>query len=287
MGARQAAIRNAVLASAAIASLAWGAPPETIHKTFQGARSVEVDNAFGPIHVTGFDGDTVQVDVQKTIEADSDDRRAAAEREVKLDVTQNGDSVRLYVDGPFRCHCEEGHGFRERNHFSESHHRGYKVSFAFDVKVPRTTAIYLATIGDGNVVVENVAGDFDVENINGSVRLDGMSGSGRAYALNGSTTATFNKNPAANSYFGSLNGAVDVAFQPALSADVRVKTFNGGVFTDFDVAALPSVVSAGERKEGKFVYRSNDFHGFRIGHGGPEYKFENFNGDIRIRNRGK
>ena len=39
--------------------------------------------------------------------------------------------------------------------------------------------------------------------------------------------------------------------------------------------------------DGKFVYRGNEFQGIRIGSGGPEYKFENFNGDIRIRNRGQ
>jgi hypothetical protein len=47
------------------------------------------------------------------------------------------------------------------------------------------------------------------------------------------------------------------------------------------------MASTPERKDGRFVYRASGFQGVRIGRGGPELKFENFNGDIRIRNRGK
>ena len=50
-----------------------------------------------------------------------------------------------------------------------------------------------------------------------------IAGSGRVYALNGKVTATFVKNPERSSYFGSLNGAVEVWFQPNLSADVSGK----------------------------------------------------------------
>ncbi len=260
---------------------------ETVHKTFAGAKSIEVDNVFGSIHVSGYDGAEVQLDARKTLTADDAERLDAAKREVKLDMTQTGDSVRVYVDGPFRCHCDDRTSFRSRNNMHEHGRRGYKVVYDFDLKVPRGTAVYLATINEGHINVEKTAGDFDVENVNGSVQMDEMAGSGRVYALNGKVAVTFARNPERSSYFGSLNGAVDVWFQPNLNADARVKTFNGGIYTDFAVSYLPAVATSGERKNGRFVYRGNEFQGIRIGNGGPEYKFENFNGDIRIRNRGQ
>ncbi len=264
--------------------------PETIRKTFTGVKSVEVDNVSGSIHVAGYDGAEAQVEARKTVTADDAERAAAAQREVKLDMTQDAGAVRLYVDGPFRCDCGDT-SFRSRNNsrndMREHGRRGYKVAYDFDIKVPRATALYLATVNDGEIRVEGTSGDFDVENINGGVKMDGIAGSGRAYALNGAVEISFARNPERSSYFGSLNGVVEAWFQPNLSADARVKTFNGGVYTDFPVSYLPAVASAGERRNGKFVYRSNDFQGIRIGGGGPEYKFENFNGDIRIRNRGQ
>jgi hypothetical protein len=261
---------------------------ESVHKTFAGAKSIEVDNVYGSIHVSGYDGAEIQLDARKTLTADDSERAEAAKREVKLDITQSGGEVRVYVDGPFRCHCEDRPSFRSRNNMNEHRRRGYKVVYDFDLKVPRGTAIYLATINEGHINVEKTAGDFDIENVNGGVQMDEIGGSGRVYALNGKVAVTFARNPERNSYFGSLNGAVDVWFQPNLSADARVKTFNGGIYTDFPVTYLPAVAAgAGERKNGKFVYKGNGFQGVRIGNGGPEYKFENFNGDIRIRNRGQ
>ena len=93
--------------------------------------------------------------------------------------------------------------------------------------------------------------------------------------------------PPGPSDFGSLNGDVEVAFRPGLSADMWLKTFNGSAYTDFDVTALPSRPAVREERDGKYVYKSNQFYGVRVGQGGPELKFDAFNGDIRIRNREK
>lgn len=263
------------------------AQQENVHRSFNAAKSIEVDNVNGSIHVTGYDGATIEMDAKRTVTADDNERAEAARREVKLDITEPGGEVRVYVDGPFRCHCEDRPSFRSRNNMNEHGRRGYKVDYEFDIKVPRTSAVYLSTVNHGEIHVEKTSGDYDVENINGGVDMQDIAGSGRVYALNGKVAVTFVKNPERNSYFGSLNGAVDVWFQPNLSADVRVKTFNGGIFTDYPVTYLPAMAGSAERKNGKFVYRSNEFQGVRIGSGGPEFKFENFNGDIRIRNRGK
>src|SRR3954454_1602000 len=78
---------------------------ETLRKTFDtssGGRKLLVDNISGFIHVTGHAGNQVQVVVEKHIFADSAEAMAEAKRDVKLDMNQQGNFVRLYEDGPFR-----------------------------------------------------------------------------------------------------------------------------------------------------------------------------------------
>jgi len=253
---------------------------QTIEKTFTfndagGARQVEVDNFEGSIQVTGHDSGVVKLVVNETVEADSREKAQAARHEVKLEISQTNNTVRLYVDGPFRR--ENGsinfHGW-------ERH--GYKVRYDFELKVPQQTGLRLKTVNGEDVEVEKTSGKFDLENINGGIRMTGVSGAGRVYALNGKVRVSFTENPSADCYFGSLNGNVEISFRPGLSANARLKMFNGQAFSDFPVSYLPSDKPARKSENGKFVYKSGEFQGVRIGDGGPELKFDAFNGNIRI-----
>ena len=93
----------------------------------------------------------------------------------------------------------------------------------------------------------------------------------------------FAKNPAGPTSFKSINGELRVSFQPGLSADVRLKTFNGEAWTDFDGTTLPT---EGGHWTGK-LYSRDRSTGIRIGSGGPAINFDALNGNIYILNRGK
>jgi hypothetical protein len=255
---------------------------ETIQRVFPTAKSVDVDNFDGSITVTGSSTQEIKVEIRKTIRARSAEKVQEAKREVQLDMAPHDDGLRIYVEGPFRCKCGDG-----SINWRGSHFYGYEVSFDFTIQVPRETNLRLRTVNRGDIHVENVTGTFDAENINGGLELLEVSGSGHAYALNRPVKVLFTRNPAAASDFGSLNGDVDITFRPGLSADLWMKTFNGHAYTDFDVSALPGRAGVREQRDGKFVYKSNEFFGVRAGNGGPELKFDAFNGDIRIRNREK
>jgi len=255
---------------------------ETIQKSYPlsdlAPRKVVVDNVDGSIRVTGYAGAEVRLIAHKRLRADSADSAAVARRDVRLDISQNENTLRFYVDGPFRC--KNGGVYIDRD-------PGYQVKYDFEVQVPRDTTIDLKTINDGEIKVDNLAGDYKVDNINGGIEMTELSGSGKVYALNGRVTVTFRDNPRAKSTFGSLNGEVRVSFQPDFSADLRFKTFNGGVYTDYPVTYLPLTAVAATRKDGKFVYKSNEWSAVRVGRGGPELSFDAFNGNIRILNRGQ
>jgi hypothetical protein len=255
---------------------------ETIQKTYPlpGAapKKIIVDNVNGSIHVTGYAGSEVRLVAHKRLRAESSEAAEEARRDVKLDISQDGNTLRFYVDGPFRCRDGGIHIDRDPV---------YEVKYDFELQTPHDTAIDLKTINDGEITVADVAGDYKVDNINGGVEMKELSGSGKVYALNGKVTVTFRENPRAKSSFGSLNGEVRVSFQPDLNADVRFKTFNGEVYTDYQVTYLPLPAAAAEQHGMKYVYKSSEWSAVRVGHGGPELSFDAFNGNIRILNRGQ
>ena len=255
---------------------------ENINQTFPAAKKIDVYNFDGSVTVLGADTHEIKVEVHKTIRARSPEKVQEAKREVRLDMGPQSDELRLYVDGPFRCKCGDG-----SVNYRGSRYYGYEVSFDFTLHVPRETAVRLRTVNRGEIRVENTDGAFDAENINGGLDLVEIAGSGHAYALNRPVHVTYRRNPTGASDFGSLNGDVEVAFRSGLSADMWLKTFNGTAYTDFDVTALPGRPAVREERNGKYVYKSNQFYGVRVGQGGPELKFDAFNGDIRIRNREK
>jgi hypothetical protein len=255
---------------------------ETIRRNFPATARLEVDDVNGFIHVTGYNGSEIQMVTEKTIRAESQERLDAAKREVKLDTTQSGDTLTFYVDGPFRCHCDDGRsGFRDRSH------RDYRVTYDFDIKVPAATILRLGTVNGGDVRVESTTGDFDVANVNGGIEMREVAGSGPVHTVNGKILVLFARNPARNCSFKTVNGSIETSFRPGLAADVRVKTFNGQAYTDFDVISLPALSPVSERRDGKFIYRTDRSTGLRIGNGGPEFNFDTLNGSIRIINRGQ
>ena len=252
---------------------------ESIKRTFNVSAGSEqakllVDNISGFVHVTGYSGKEVQVSVEKHIGADSSTALAEAKRDVKLDMSQQGNYVRLYVDGPFRDHG--GTNYRGDDYY------GYRVFFDYEIQVPFATELVLKTINNGEIVVKKTTGDFDVNGLNGGIDMEEISGSGSVRTLNGPLKVAFSKNPTKNTEFRTLNGKMDVYFQPGLNADLNFSTLNGGIYTDFDVTTRPSKV-VGDSENGRFVYRS-DHRSMeaRAGKGGPELTFHGLNGAIRL-----
>jgi hypothetical protein len=245
-----------------------------------------VDNVFGPITVEAYDGKDIQLKARKVVYARDEARARKAEEEVKLDITEKGNTVEAYVDGPFR---EDENGPRA----SGVHMRrdpGYRVYYGFTLKVPARTNLVLNTVLDGDIEVRGVEGTFDVRNVVGKVRLIDAAGSGEAQTVSAGLTVLFRRHPDGPCSFKSVSGDVEVDFPGEPSADFRFKTMNGEVYSDFDVTRLPKAVPVREEraeKDGRFVYRSEGFTGVRAGKGGPEIKLETLTGDILIAKRSK
>ena len=245
---------------------------------FSQPREVWVDNIFGSITVEGFDGEEVKLVVHKTIKARNNEKVQKAREEVKLDIKEEGNTIDLYVDGPFRCRDEEG---RRRGRWDP----GYRVHYDFAIKVPYRTNLSLKTATDGKIRVENVEGEFDVRHANGEIDLIEVAGSGSAHTANGDVRVIFSKNPASDCSFKTVNGDVTVSFQKNLSADFRLKTFHGDGYSAFPITYLPSRPAQKGREDGKFDYKSDRSVGVRVDKGGPEISMDTLNGDLLIQKR--
>jgi hypothetical protein len=258
---------------------------ETIRKSFTGAHKLlAVDNIFGSIEVVGGQTDQVELVVTKTLRAESKERMEAAKKEVTLDITDQPDLLKLYVNGPFRCNCDcDGvcdHGCGWHGD------KGYQVKMDFQIQVPRNIDLKLKTVNSGRISVRDVIGSFAVNNVNGGIEMQDVGGgAARARTVNGGVKVVFRENPKENSEFGTINGAVELQFTRSLSADFRFKTFNGHIYTDFAMAALPPQPARAESQNGKFIYKSDRTTGVRVGAGGLEIKADNLNGDIRVLER--
>jgi hypothetical protein len=251
---------------------------ETIEKSFSLAgvahKSIEIDNVWGSIDIAGTNTDQVQLTVHKSTRAESKDKLEQARKEVTLDITGQEGSLKLYVNGPFRCRCDEGCGHRELD--------GYIVKMDFQLRVPQDIDIKVKTVNEGHVAVRNINGGFLVRNVNGDVEMDNIAGAGTAHTVNGPVKISFRQNPRENSEFRTVNGNIELRFARDLAADFRFKTFNGSIYSDFPVTALPARALEEEHHGTKVVFRTDRYTGARVSSGGPEIKVENLNGDIRI-----
>jgi hypothetical protein len=241
-----------------------------------------VDNLCGPITVEAHSGREVVLEAKRIVYARDEARARKAEQEVRLDLTENGNTVAAYVDGPFREDREPGARPRRDP--------GYLVYYGFRLKVPARTNLVLSTVLDGDIEVRGVEGTFDVRNVTGRVRLVDAAGSGDAQAVSGGVTVVFKRAPEGPCYFKTVSGDVEVGFPAAPSADFRIKTVHGQAYSDFDVTNLPKAPPVREErreKGGKYVYRSEGAYGVRAGRGGPEIRLETLTGDILIAKRSK
>jgi len=237
-------------------------------------KDLQVDNIFGSIVVTGYDGKEVKLIAHKTIKARTEGKIQKAEEEVSLDITEEGNVIDIYVDGPFRHQDDNRENWKDP---------GYEVHYDFDIKVPRKTNIYLKTATDGDIQVSDIEGEFQVRHADGKIVMHDIIGAGTAKTAAGDVEVQFAKNPDSDCSFKTVAGDIHAVFLENLSADFLLKARYGDAYSDFPVTLLPVQSSATEeRKNGKYVYRSNASMGIRIGSGGPKIKLDTLAGDILI-----
>lgn len=144
-----------------------------------------------------------------------------------------------------------------------------------DLTVPRHSSLQLKSVNSQGIYVDQVDGEIDVDEVNGKITLDNVSGSVVAHSLNGGVTATIDRiDPSKPMSFSTLNGNIDVTLPQDARANVRLKTDNGAIYSDFEV-----------KLNAQSGMRLNREVRGTINGGGPEYQFTSFNGRIYLRKK--
>ena len=155
------------------------------------------------------------------------------------------------------------------------------------IEVPPGSALKLSSVNDGEIEVDGVTGELELHNTNGGILVKNAKGPVNANTVNGDIEVEFSgpigSEPMA---FSTLNGDVDLSLPAASSFDVRLRSDNGEIYSDFDVALAPKAAKV-EEERGKGKYRvsiAKELTG-KVGGGGAEIFLKTFNGDIVLRKR--
>ena len=235
--------------------------------------SLEVALIHGYIHVVGYSGKEVVIDaVSET------GRRNRADDHNTNRNTESG-MRRISTNNSFDLTAEE------KNNQVKIHTSSVNSPVNLTIKVPQRFSLKLNTINQGDITVENVTGALEINNVNGPITLTNINGSVVAQTVNGDLKTTFrevhNNTPMA---FSTLNGNVDVTFPSSVKANVKLKSDNGDVFTDFDIDVDKSQPKATRTNQsGMYRVTVDDWVYGKINNGGPEVMMKNMQGNIYVR----
>lgn len=240
----------------------------------------------GSIMVTGYNGKTVIVEAKIVYrEPEEEDEEEEAE-EIKKAAKK-----KEKTKGMIRIrNTSAGLSIEEENNVVVVKARSYMHMVILSIKVPFKTSLKLKTVNGGEIVVDKVDGDLDVGNVNGSLTLKNVSGTVVAHTTNGEVKVSFDRvsldKPMS---FATFNGDVDVTFPANAKFNLKMKSDQGEIYSDFKLAMKtppPQPVKKSKEKEkGKFrVKFDKSVYGLLNG-GGEEVQFKTFNGDIYIRKK--
>jgi len=150
----------------------------------------------------------------------------------------------------------------------------------FELKVPENAHIYIEETdwnGDG-IRIKDVVGEIEIEAKGSDIQIVNAAGPIVASTVNGDIEVTYAsvKQDHPNS-IACTNGFVDVTLPNNTEANLKMKSINGEVYTDFEV-------DMGKIKEGKHRLSGHNLSG-TINGGGVEISLRAINSDIYLRQR--
>lgn len=195
---------------------------------------LKIQVARGELNITGSDtpGITVQTDVPESKPAPRKDGLRVLSVSSGYSLTEKDNVVTLTGAG------------------DDSHGGGYTIT------VPRNTNVIVQSSWGGDIACSGLAGDVEINSMNGLVRLENHAGGAIVSTMSGeirvSVMALQDGKPLS---FTSMNGDVLVRAPADAKANVRLRTHNGSILTDFaeDVLVTKTESSGWTTHKGRTV----------------------------------
>ena len=233
---------------------------------------LKVDILSGSIHVQGYAGKDVVVEIKEGADRGGERESAAAPAGMRRLSTGGGDIRAEELDNIMKIHV--GHSRRPTSLF---------------IQAPANCSLNIKTLNDGNVVIEGIQGEIEANNLNGPVTLTRVGGTVVAHSLNGKVLVSMDRVDAGKPMsFSTLNGDIDVTLPADIKATVKMKSDHGEMMSDFEITAAPSAQVEKGQRDSKGMYKvsvSRALNG-TINGGGQPLQFTTMNGTIYIRRKG-
>ena len=246
-------IANAAAASKSAAEKGAGDTFEW-SKAIPVGKEIEIKGVNGGITASRATGKEVEVHATKHA-------KRSDPADVTIEVIEHEDGVTICAKYPGAGNvCAPGDK-------GSSHTHNNDVEVDFEVRVPAGVRLVAHTV-NGGIQAEGLAGPVEAETVNGAVRLS-TSAYASAETVNGSITAALGSAEWTEPLsFNTVNGGIHLTLPAKLDVDLRARTLNGVVDSDFPVTVTG--------KLSKHSIRGT------IGKGGRRLDLETTNGNISL-----
>jgi hypothetical protein len=123
---------------------------------------------------------------------------------------------------------------------------GWGDDAEFNITVPHDAHIDIEVSMGGEVTVADISGDVSIKNLNGEIELLDLSGGALIESMNGEIEASFltvhEHRPLS---FSSMNGEIELHLPADAQANVRFRSQNGTILTNFGEDVLVTTTTSG------------------------------------------
>ena len=122
----------------------------------------------------------------------------------------------------------------------------------FSITVPGNTAVVVKSSYGSDITCAGVSGDLEIKSMSGEIKLDDIAGGALVETMNGEIHAVVRElRDGKPLSFTSMNGEVVLRVPANAKANVRLRTQNGSILTDFDDKALVTKTEATARSSSR------------------------------------
>ena len=165
--------------------------------------------------------------------------------------------------------------------------RSLGQNVSLNIQVPFNTSLKLHAVNGKEITVDQITGDVEIDCTNANATASHITGSAVVHSLNGNVLVSLDKVPGDKPMsFSSLNGNIDVTLPGDTKARLRMKTDNGAIYSDFDIAldaGRTPAVQQNNSGKGRYRIRFDRTMLGTINGGGQEMALTTFNGNIYLR----
>jgi hypothetical protein len=153
-----------------------------------------------------------------------------------------------------------------------------------EIRVPTRVNLTLSGHNGSGIEVDNVEGDIEADHHNASIQMSNVGGSVVADTHNGDIRVVLTRITGDKPMsFISWNGTVDVTLPATAKANLKLRSNQGDIFTQFEMQLRPGAAPQSRTDGRTRIIDANQSVYGAINGGGPEFELRTWNGDIFVR----